>query len=328
MDENFGKQSSQNMSSTPNDDFLDWNDYDEEYEEEDNKNELSNASQKDVTNSVQKIESPEIEEDAYVNGYSRSRTNKDYSYYKKGYNPYRGRTSFNSKKYMKSNKPYNKGYDTYESGDYHHRSTYYKSKKFGNDIYSNKNYSKYNKDYKYDSKKDYGGDYEKKNFGDNKYYDKKYNNYNSKYKHGDTPSYNTREFVDDNKKYKEKKIEKELKDENEENISKPSFYNSKINNNDTPPQNENKYIKTEDFIQTENLVDNIHEIVKEIYTNLKSKISKNLDEEYGKLNINAKIYVPKNKILKDNEENNNNTINSGINAPNTTLPMQNYIPPY
>ena len=39
------KQHSQNMSSTPNDDFLDWNDYDEEYEEEDIKNEFPNEQQ-------------------------------------------------------------------------------------------------------------------------------------------------------------------------------------------------------------------------------------------------------------------------------------------
>ena len=44
MADNLEKKPSQNLS-TPNDDFLDWNDYDEEYEEEDNKVDLQIESQ-------------------------------------------------------------------------------------------------------------------------------------------------------------------------------------------------------------------------------------------------------------------------------------------
>jgi len=69
-------------------------------------------------------------------------------------------------------------------------------------------------------------------------------------------------------------------------------------------------------------------MVKETYLNLKSKINKNLEEQYGSLNINAKTYIPKKKMLLDN--NNNmmaNNINYGQNYVNNNIFQQNMMPP-
>ena len=331
MSDNNENKHSQNMSSTPNDEFLDWNDYDEEYEEEDNKNEFQNEQSNTESKSIQKKDSSEYEDDTYSDTYSRRKTNKDYTYsgstYKKSYPSYYGnRNSFANKKYNKQSKPFNKGYDS----SYYHRGTYY-NRKPPNDIYNNnKEYYKYNKEHNYESKKDYkaidkDSDYdklndydrksEKKSYGDKYYGKKNYNNYNSRFKNDynfrNTLSYITREFNDDNKKINNKnnKFKSEFKynkdeyeKEEEENISKPTFYNSKINNNanlQEVPTNEPKYIKIEDFIQIENLVNNINKIVRDTYINLKSKMNNNLEEQYGSLNINAKTYVPKKKKQND-----------------------------
>ena len=124
-----------------------------------------------------------------------------------------------------------------------------------------------------------------------------------------------------NNKYKKrfgKEEEEEINEKKEEeNISKPLFYNSKINNNkiEEVKVNQQKYIKTEEFIQIENLVNNINKIVRDTYLSLKTKLNKNIEEQYGSLNINAKTYVPKRKILKDNNMNNND-INYGQNNNN------------
>jgi len=331
MADNNENKHSQNISSTPNDEFLDWNDYDEEYEEEDNKNEFQNEQSNTESKSIQKKDSSEYEDDAYSDTYSRRKTNKDYTYsgstYKKNYPSYYGnRNSFASKKYNKQSKPFNKGYDS----GYYHRGTYY-NRKPANDIYNNnKEYYKYNKEHNYESKKDYkaidkDSDYdklndydrksEKKSYGDKYYGKKSYNNYNNRFKNDynfrNTLSYITREFNDDNKKINNKnsKFKSEYKyskdeyeKEDEENISKPTFYNSKINNNanlQETPINETKYIKIEDFIQIENLVNNINKIVRDTYISLKSKMNNNLEEQYGSLNINAKTYVPKKKKQND-----------------------------
>lgn len=349
MADNNENKHSQNMSSTPNDEFLDWNDYDEEYEEEDNKNEFQNEQSNTESKSIQKKDSSEYEDDTYSDTYSRRKTNKDYTYsgstYKKSYPSYYGnRNSFANKKYNKQSKPFNKGYDS----SYYHRGTYY-NRKPPNDIYNNnKEYYKYNKEHNYESKKDYKtvekeyeydnpADYDKK-----KYYGKKYN-YGSRYKNdynsNKNISYSTREFIDDDKKnnknpkfkseYKQFPKDEENKEKTDENISKPLFYNSKIANTQEAPANVQKFIKTEDFIQIENLVNNINKIVRDTYISLRSKMNKNIEEQYGSLNINAKTYVPKRKILKENNNNPNNNINfgPGIVNNNNNIP-QNYIPPY
>ena len=173
-----------------------------------------------------------------------------------------------------------------------------------NDIYnSTKNFFKYNKEYIYGTKREYKTvekeyDYDSQNRYDkndkssfiDKHYGKKYN-YNSKYKNNDynanknTLSYNTREFIDDEKKYNNKnnkyKIEykrftqeEEIKEKNDEVISKPQFFNSKIGNNEETQMNHQKYIKTEDFIKIDNLVNAINNIVKDTYIYLKNKLIK------------------------------------------------------
>ena len=359
------KQHSQNMSLTPNDDFLDWNDYDEEYEEEDNKNEIQNEQSNTESKPIHKKESSELEDDTYNDTYSRSKTNRDYTYsgnYKKNYPPYyTNKNSFGSKKFSKQSKPFNKGYD---NNNYYHRNQYYKRKPT-NDIYNNNNkdYYKYNKEHNYESKKSYKtvekeydydnmNDYErkseKKNYGDKYYGKKNYNNYNNNrfkndYNFRNTLSYSTREFNDDDKKtnnnnknnkfkseYKYNNKEEDVKEKTEENISKPTFYNSKINNNtQEQPIIQQKYIKTEDFIQIENLVNNINKIVKDTYINLKNKMNNNIEEQYGSLNINAKTYVPKKKKLQESNINNmNNNFNYEQNIMNNNMPSQNYMQQY
>ena len=344
MAENIEKKPSQNLS---NEDFLDWNDYDEEYEEEDNKVDFKDENQNKEEKSHNKKDSSEYEEDAYNDSYNPSKASKDYSYsnnnYKKNYQPfYNNRGSFTGKKYKKQSKPFIKGYDNNYN---YHRNTFYNKKRINNDIYNN-DYYKY-KDHNYEQNKEYKtaekmydysnqDNYDKKN---DKYFGKKYGYNNSKYKNNDynyrnTLSYSTRGFYDDDKKINNKnskyknefkrfgKEEEELNEKSEkEKIPRPSFYNSKINNNKVeetpvaPPVIQQKYIKTEDFIQIENLDNNINKIVRDTYINLKTKLNKNIDEQYGMLNINAKSYVPRRKILRENDMINNN-INYGQNDAN------------
>ena len=74
----------------------------------------------------------------------------------------------------------------------------------------------------------------------------------------------------------------------------------------------------------------INLIVKESYSNLRSQINKEFEEQYGALNINAKIYVPKNKILNDSNDNSNINMrnnNYGGNYENNFEP-QNFISQY
>ena len=368
MAENIEKKPSQNLSN-PGEDFLDWNDYDEEYEEEDNKGDFKNENQNQEDGSYHKKDSSEYEEDTYNDSFNPSKTNKDYSYsnnnFKKSYQSSYHRGSFGGKKFKKQSKPFNKGYDNNYNYNFH-RNTFYGKKRINSDIYNNnKDYYKY-KDHNYEQNKEYKtvekmyeynnqDNYDKKS---DKYFGKKFG-YNSKYKNNNdynyrnTLSYSTRGFFDDDKKvnsknskykneYKHNGKEEELNEKSEEeNISKPLFYNSKINNNkieETPvaPVNQQKYIKTEDFIQIENLVNNINKIVRDTYINLKSKM--NIDEQYGMLNIHAKSYVPKRKILRENNMINNNINNNinygqndanyGPNIVNNNISNQNYISEY
>ena len=87
------------------------------------------------------------------------------------------------------------------------------------------------------------------------------------------------------------------------------------------------------------MINNINKIVKETYISLKSKVAKNIEEQYGTLNINAQTYVPKKKMLNLNNINNinnmnnmnnmNNNINYGPGIINNNNNPQNYyMPPY
>ena len=357
------KKNSQALSNT-NDDFLDWNEYDEEYEEDD-KIEIQNETTNTESKTTNQKGSEEIEDDGYSDRYSRSKTNKEY-----GYNTFRGknyssyynnRGGFGNKRFNKQSKPFNKG--GYDNNSYYHRGTYYKKKQ--NDIYnSNKDFFKYNKDHNYESKRDYKtvekefdynnqNDYDKKtdrrSFKDNNY-GKKYN-YSFRYKNGDYNtnknglSYSTREFIDDGKKYSNKNSkykseyknftkEEEIEEQSDNVLSKPQFFNSKRDNIQEAPIIQQKYIKTGDFILTDNLINNINKIVRDTYINLKNKVAKNIEEQYGTLNINAQTYVPKKKMLNVNNINNiNNMTNNNINygpgiINNNNNPQNYYMPPY
>ena len=127
------KKNSQALSNT-NDDFLDWNEYDEEYEEDD-KIEVQNETTNTESKTANQKDSEEIEDDGYNDRYNRNKTNKEY-----GYNTFRGknyssyynnRGGFGNKKFNKQSKPFNKG--GYDNNSYYHRGTYYK-KNHNNDI--------------------------------------------------------------------------------------------------------------------------------------------------------------------------------------------------
>jgi len=355
------KKNSQNLSSTPNDDFLDWNEYDEEYEEDDI-NDIQKESTHTESKTTNQKDSEEID-DEYNEVYNKNTTNKDYIYQNNTYRGkkypsyYNNRGGFVNKRFNKQSKPFRGGYD---NNSYYNRGSYYKRRQNNDNYNSNKDFFKYNKDYNYESKREYKTmekeyDYDSQNRYDKKtdrssfadrHYGKKYN-YSSRYKNNDysgnknTPSYSTREFIDDDKKYnnrnnKYKKEykgfteaeEEEIKEKNDEVISKPQFFNSKIGNNEETQVSQQKYIKTGDFILTDNLVNAINKIVKDTYINLKKKISKNIEDQYGSLNINAQTYIPKKKKLKEN-----NIINNNLNYEpgfdnNNINPQNNYMPPY
>ena len=168
---------------------------------------------------------------------------------------------------------------------------------------------------------DFKKNIDRKNFtsGNNKYYNnnKKYN-YSQRYNKNNS-GYNTKEYNEDKKSENKKNKywrfkEEELPDKKEEeDIKKPLFYNSKIQGpQEIPPQIEN--IKIEDFIDVSNLKEEINKIVKETYMELKTQIDKDLEEQYGSLNINAKTYIPKKKILGNNLNNyGQNFINNNSN---------------
>ena len=159
--------------------------------------------------------------------------------------------------------------------------------------------------------------------------------YNNNKKYGYNPRFNknnlgysTREFNEDKKRENKDNKFRRFKEEEldykkeEEDIKKPLFYNSKIQRNQEAP----RFIKIEDFIKFDHIKEDINEIVKESYLNLKAKINKSLEEQYGSLNINAKTYIPKKKMLHDNNnnDNNNNYDNNFLMANNINY-GQNYV---
>ena len=68
--------------------------------------------------------------------------------------------------------------------------------------------------------------------------------------------------------------------------------------------------------------------MKETYANLKSKINKNIEEQYGTLNINAKTYIPRRKILNESNPSNNDINFNHPNYLSNNIPPQNYMPQY
>lgn len=377
--------SDNNEKQTPNDDFLDWNDYDEEYEEEDVKNDNQNEQRNQEPRPLEQKESAETEDINHNDTFRHNKSNRDYSYpngiYKGSYSSstYYNRTSFGNKKFNKQNsKPYNKGYDN--NNTYYQKNTFYKKKSNNDDYYNGKDYYKYKKEYNKDYNNEYNKDYdygkreyktvekhnyensdnydkkfEKRSFGDSRYHNRGNrgsgrNYYATRPKNNDyiknEVQYITRQFNDDKKtngknnknksEFKHFEKEEELNEKTEEDISKPSFYNSKkINNNqiiEEAPIIQQKYIKTEDFIKIDNLVENITQIVRDTYINLKTKLNKNIEEQYGSLNIHAKTYIPRKKMKEiKNMENNmppNNMNYVPPNVINNNVTNQNYVGPY
>ena len=95
-----------------------------------------------------------------------------------------------------------------------------------------------------------------------------------------------KEYKDKNKEYLKKHIF-------EENIEKPIFYNSKKNNNEEEIKANNEEPKKKNYILIKNIIklENIKETIlakKNEQTQIvKEEIEKNLEKEYGSLNINA-----------------------------------------
>jgi hypothetical protein len=196
-----------------------------------------------------------------------------------------------------------------------------------------------NKKYNDDIVIDFDKKIDKKNFtsgNTNKFYNnnKKYG-YNSRYNKNNL-GYNTREFNDDKKRENKNNKFRRFKEEElgdkkeEEDIKKPLFYNSKIQGTQETPH----IIKIENFIKFDHLKEDINEIVKETYLNLKTKINKSLEEQYGSLNINADVYIPKKKLLQENNVIGNNINygnnfinNNNINNINNNIFPENMMPP-
>ena len=347
--------------------FLDWKEYDDDEEEEEDKNENSQQNEQESYSKKhsENLDENNYDDNYNDNNYYKSKGSKDYSYssgtYKKNYSYYN--KGYGYKKYGK--KPYNKGYDNgydkgYDKGydnNYYNSNTYYK--KWQNDNYGYNNSYKYkDKDNYYEPKKmiekeldydnktednkkynddiviDFDKKIDKKTFtsgNTNKFYNKNKNyGYNSRFNKNNL-GYSTREFNDDkkrdNKNTKFRRFkEEELGDKKEEeDIKKPLFYNSKIQGIQETPH----YIKLEDYIKFDHLKEDINAMVKETYLTLKSKINKNLEEQYGSLNINAKTYIPKKKMLLENNNNNmmQNNINYGQNYVNNNIFPHNMMPP-
>ena len=276
--------------------MVDWNDYDDEdFEEEENPQDTPSTEPPKSSNDIEQLEP------SYKDKYSRTGIyNKKPSFRGSNYNS----KNYPTKKYFK-NKPKNfrGGYDSHYQ--YHHTDTNYSKKRF-NDTYRDK--YKYFKDFE---DKDNFSFSKNRNFIEKNQYSKKYPNSNYQYRaktknpyydnkdyervKNSTMSYSTREFVEEeDRNSKNKSVEKEEDEEKEENIAKPLFYNSKKDENKI----ERKHIMTDDFLETRNIDNNIKQIIRETLIAFRSEIKKNLEEEYGSLNINAKNYVPKKKFMQ------------------------------
>ena len=137
------------------------------------------------------------------------------------------------------------------------------------------------------------------------------------------------------KEHKEYKEHLKIHVFEEENIKKPIFYNSKKpsneeekkeiielknekkeneneeNNKNNIQEKEDEYEKekkdiekqNKNYLSLENILqlDKINELIlakkNEQIQIVKDKISKNLEKEYGTLNINANVYIPKRKVM-------------------------------
>ena len=298
MEQNFDQVENKDYTNIvpSSEELVDWNDYDDEdFEEDENPQNTSSTEPPKSNNDIEQLEP------SYRDKYSRAGPyNKKQNFRGSNYNS----KNYPNKKFFKNKtKNFRGGYDSHYQ--YHHTDTNFAKKRF-NDNYRDK--YKHFRDF---DDKDSFSFSKNRNFIDKGQYSKKYPNNNNNYQYraktkipyydnkdydrfkNNTITYSTREFnEDENRSSKNKNTEKE--ENEEENIAKPLFYNSKKDENKI----EKKYIITDDFLETRNIDNNIKEIIRETLLSFRSEIKKNLEEEYGTLNINAKNYVPKKKFMQ------------------------------
>ena len=261
-----GNQKQNNQEENSFDSFSGdgWDDYDEEPDyEEPNDN---NINKEELNN--QKENEIEIISPKYQKGYNKSFGNSYNKKHKKYYD------------YNINNKNYN--YRSYKDN----KNSYYERNYNNNSYYDNKNFK--------DNKNSY---YEKNYYRNKNYYNTRDNNLvnkNISYKKG---NYNYKKEYRDNKEHLKYHIFEE------ENIETPVFYNSKkqqIEENKIIEPKKN-YILLENVLQLDKINEKILAKKNEQIQIVKEKISKNLEKEYGALNINADLYVPKKKNLMMSE---------------------------
>ena len=264
-----------------------WGDYDDDLDEEEITN--NKINQGIVNQKVDEIEiiSPKYKKSYFnTNSYSYNQKFKKYYEYKNhNYRNYKDNNFYYSEKNYKDNNYYEKNYRD------NHNSYYEKPFKDNKNLYHERNYHNKNKNY-------YNNNKENNNLV----------NKNISYKKGNY-SYK-KEYKDNNKEYLKKHIF-------EENIEKPIFYNSKKNNNEEEIKVNNEEPKKKNYILIKNIIklENIKETIlakKNEQTQIvKEEIEKNLEKEYGSLNINANIYIPKRKLMMTSKNTPNlNFINS------------------
>ena len=246
-----------NLNNSLSGDEWDEYDYDDDYDESPN----NNINKEEINNQKDdeiEIISPTYQK-TYVNGY-----NKKY----KNYHEYNNNKTFNHRNYKDNNNSY------YENRNYR----------------DNVNNSYYEKNFKND-KNSY---YERNQYIRNKnYYNSNLVNKNTSYKKS---NYN---YKKDHRNHKE---HLKIHVFENENIGKPIFYNSKKQYDDEyntiiNEQPKKNYLKLENILQMDKINDEILIKKNEQIQIVKDKIAKNLEKEYGALNINANVYVPKRKVM-------------------------------
>ncbi len=263
-----GNQNKNNQEENSFDSFSGdgWDDYDEEPDYEETNNNIINKEE--LNNQKENENEIEIISPKYQKGYNKSFGNGYNKKHKKYYD------------YNINNKNYN--YRSYKDN----KNSYYERNYNNNSYYDNKNFK--------DNKNSY---YEKNYYRNKNYYNTRDNNLvnkNISYKKG---NYNYKKEYRDNKEHLKYHIFEE------ENIKTPFFYNSKkqqIEENKIIEPKKN-YILLENVLQLDKINEEILAKKNEQIQIVKEKISKNLEKEYGALNINADLYVPKKKLMMTSE---------------------------
>ncbi len=263
-----GNQNKNNQEENSFDSFSGdgWDDYDEEPDYEEPNNNIINKEE--LNNQKENENEIEIISPKYQKGYNKSFGNGYNKKHKKYYD------------YNINNKNYN--YRSYKDN----KNSYYERNYNNNSYYDNKNFK--------DNKNSY---YEKNYYRNKNYYNTRDNNLvnkNISYKKG---NYNYKKEYRDNKEHLKYHIFEE------ENIKTPFFYNSKkqqIEENKIIEPKKN-YILLENVLQLDKINEEILAKKNEQIQIVKEKISKNLEKEYGALNINADLYVPKKKLMMTSE---------------------------